>query len=40
VFKLLIAALDTGPMYFLVGRLRPYLGLAEDEEAVDEMVFG
>ena len=40
VFKLVIAALDTGPIYFLVGRLRPYLGLAENEEAADEMVFG
>jgi uncharacterized integral membrane protein (TIGR00697 family) len=40
VFKLLIAALDTGPIYLLVGWLRPYLGLKENEEAVDEMVFG
>ncbi len=40
VFKLLIAALDTGPIYLLVGWLRPYLGLKENEEARDEMVFG
>ena len=40
VFKLLIAALDTGPIYLLVGWLRPYLGLKENEEAADEMVFG
>jgi len=40
VFKLLIAALDTGPIYLLVGLLRPYLGLKENEEAVDEMIFG
>ena len=40
VFKLAIAALDTGPIYFIVGRLRPYLGLAPNEEASDEMVFG
>ena len=40
VFKLVIAALDTIPVYFLVGRLRPYLGLEKNEEAADEMVFG
>ena len=40
VFKLLIAALDTGPIYLLVGWLRPYLGLKENEEARDEMIFG
>ena len=40
VFKLLIAAFDTIPIYFLVGKLRPYLGLEKNEEAVDEMVFG
>ena len=40
VFKLVIAALDTGPIYLLVGWLRPYLGLKENEEAADEMVFG
>lgn len=32
VFKLIVAALDTGPLYLLVGRLRPYLGLGEHEE--------
>lgn len=40
VFKLVIAALDTGPIYLLVGWLRPYLGLKKNEEAVDEMIFG
>lgn len=40
VFKLVVAALDTVPIYFLVGRLRPYLGLEGTEEAADEMVFG
>jgi uncharacterized integral membrane protein (TIGR00697 family) len=40
VFKLVIAALDTGPIYLLVGLLRPYLGLKKNEEAVDEMIFG
>ena len=40
VFKLVVAALDTGPIYLLVGILRPYLGLQPDEEAADEMVFG
>jgi uncharacterized integral membrane protein (TIGR00697 family) len=40
VFKLVIAALDTIPVYFFVGRLRPYLGLQKNEEAADEMVFG
>jgi uncharacterized integral membrane protein (TIGR00697 family) len=40
VFKLVIAALDTGPIYLLVGRLRPYLGLNQNEEATDEMLFG
>ncbi|MEM6709155.1 MAG: queuosine precursor transporter [Pseudomonadota bacterium] len=32
VFKLLVAALDTAPLYWLVGRLRPYLGLDEHDE--------
>lgn len=32
VFKLTVALLDTGPLYFLVGRLRPYLGLEAHEE--------
>lgn len=40
VFKLVVAALDTGPIYLLVGWLRPYLGLKEGEEAADEMIFG
>ncbi|MFK7912818.1 MAG: queuosine precursor transporter [Pseudomonadales bacterium] len=39
VFKLLVAALDTGPLYLLVGWLRPYLGLQEHEE-VDVAIFG
>ncbi len=33
VFKLLVAAVDTGPVYLLVRRLRPYLGLRGTEEA-------
>ena len=33
VFKVLVAALDTGPAYLLVGWLRPYLGLRHNEEA-------
>lgn len=40
LFKLVIAALDTIPIYLLVGMLRPYMGLEENEEAADEMVFG
>ena len=40
VFKLVVAAFDTIPVYFLVARLRPYLGLKGTEEAADEMVFG
>lgn len=40
VFKLVVAALDTGPIYLLVGLLRPYLGLKEGEEAADEMIYG
>lgn len=40
LFKLVIAALDTGPIYLIVGWLRPYLGLGPDEEARDEMIFG
>ena len=35
VFKVLVAALDTGPAYLLVGWLRPYLGLRRNEEAAD-----
>jgi len=33
VFKLLVAAADTGPAYLLVGWLRPHLGLSGHEEA-------
>ena len=36
VFKVLVAAFDTGPVYLAVRWLRPYLGLAENEEAVDD----
>ncbi|MFB3104544.1 MAG: queuosine precursor transporter [Pseudomonadales bacterium] len=36
VFKVLVAALDTGPIYVAVRYLRPYLGLAANEEAVDD----
>ena len=32
VFKLLVALVDTGPIYLLVARLRPFLGLRADEE--------
>lgn len=35
VFKLVVAALDTGPIYLAVRWLRPYLGLKGTEEAVD-----
>ena len=35
VFKVVVAALDTGPIYLAVAYLRPYLGLAENEEATD-----
>ena len=35
VFKLFIAALDTGPIYLAVRYLRTYLGLGENEEATD-----
>ena len=35
-FKLLVAALDTGPVYVAVRILRPYLGLKENEEARDD----
>lgn len=35
VFKLVVAAADTGPIYLAVHYLRPYLGLAENEEAVE-----
>lgn len=32
VFKLTVALLDTGPVYLLVGGLRPFLDIAKDEE--------
>lgn len=32
VFKIIVALLDTGPIYFLVAKLRPYLGLKWNEE--------
>lgn len=35
VFKLVVAALDTGPIYLAVRWLRPYLGLKGTEEAID-----
>ncbi|MEM9620068.1 MAG: queuosine precursor transporter [Pseudomonadota bacterium] len=35
VFKLVVAALDTGPVYLAVKYLRPYLGLKGTEEATD-----
>ena len=34
VFKLLVAALDTGPIYLAVRYLRPWLG-KENEEAIE-----
>ena len=37
VFKLLVAALDTGPIYLAVRYLRPWLGLEENEEATGEI---
>ncbi len=36
VFKLLVAFLDTGPIYLAVRYLRPYLGLQGTEEARDD----
>ena len=36
VFKLVFAALDTGPAYLLIGWLRPYLGLGANEEVTTE----
>jgi len=33
VFKLVVAALDTGPIYLAVAYLRPWLGLKQHEEA-------
>ena len=35
VFKLVVAALDTGPICLAVRYLRGYLGLAENEEATN-----
>ncbi len=32
VFKLTVALVDTGPIYLLVGWLRPFLGVARNEE--------
>jgi len=32
VFKLTVALVDTGPIYLLVGWLRPFLGIAKNEE--------
>ena len=31
-FKVIVAVVDTGPIYLLVGRLRPFLGIARNEE--------
>ena len=36
VFKLVVAALDTGPIYLAVRYLRPYLGLKGTEEATGD----
>ena len=36
VFKLVIAAADTGPIYLAVRYLKPYLGLQGNEEATDD----
>ena len=36
VFKLLVALLDTGPIYVAVKYLKPYLGLKGNEEATDD----
>ena len=35
VFKLVVALVDTGPIYLLVGWLQPYLGLASNQEVGD-----
>ena len=32
VFKVVVAVVDTGPIYILVGWLRPFLGIARNEE--------
>lgn len=31
-FKVIVAVVDTGPIYLIVGRLRPFLGIARNEE--------
>lgn len=31
-FKVIVAVVDTGPIYLIVGRLRPFLGIAKNEE--------
>ena len=31
-FKVIVALVDTGPIYLIVGRLRPFLGIANNEE--------
>lgn len=31
-FKVIVALVDTGPIYLIVGRLRPFLGIARNEE--------
>ena len=31
-FKVIVAVVDTGPIYLIVGRLRPFLGIASNEE--------
>ena len=31
-FKVIVAIVDTGPIYLIVGRLRPFLGIARNEE--------
>jgi uncharacterized integral membrane protein (TIGR00697 family) len=36
VFKLVVAAADTGPIYLAVRYLKPYLGLQGNEEATDD----
>ena len=36
VFKLTVALLDTGPIYLLVAKLRPYLGLAHNQEVGED----
>lgn len=38
LFKMFAALLDTGPLYYLVYKLRPYLGLAAGESTESELV--